>query len=449
MKMKKWICMFFVAVMMVGLLTGCGSTEKQAAPSSPATGTSESAGSVGTIKYASMWTESEPQAVWLAGVFADFEAETGIQVDVSWVGRDVLTQMMTQLGSDHCPDIVEQDVCELSGALLKEEEQLIMPLDDLLMGPGPEGQDKFISIFNEDIMDMYKFNGSNYFLPYNFITSGFFYNKDLFAQVGVNVPSTWTEFIDVAEKFDAAGIPLCAQDNDSMYNLYWLYWAIERVMGPGKLLDACTDVTGKLWKDDPGYLMAAEIIYQAATSNVFEPSYASSLWPASQNDLALGNEGAILCGSWIPVELSGMAGDDFKWGFFPFPAVEGGYETGTTQLEGYVIGASIPTNATNPELAKQLLTFMSKKEYAQKFADEAQCMHCRTDVTLPAILADIQPYLNVATVWHPTYDNIAAKASQYAVDVLYPLDDQLLHGEITAEQFINTISEATASFYAR
>lgn len=447
--MKKLLSIVLVAVMVVGLLAGCGKAAAPATEAAPAANNvAPAAEAAGTIRYSSMWTESEPQAIWLAEIFTEFEKETGIHVEASWVGRDILTQMITQLGSDNCPDLIDQDVCELSGALLTENEQLIVPIDDVLNGAGPEGQATLKSIFNEDILKMYEFNGANYFLPYNFITSGFFYNKGLFEQVGVKAPSTWAEFMDVAAKFDAAGIPLCAQDNENMYNLYWLYWAVERVLGPGALLKACQDTTGEVWKE-AGYLKAAAVVEEAAKGKVFEPNYAGSLWPASQSDLALGNEGAILNGSWIPVELSSMTDDDFQWGYFPFPAVEGGYAAGTKQMEGYIIGMSIPANAKNADLAKQLMVYMSKQEFAQKLSDDALCMHCRTDVTLPAVLADVGPYLEGATEWNPTYDMVAAKASQYVADVLYAHSNQLLHGEVTAEEFITNISAATAAFYAK
>jgi len=444
--MKKTLSLILVLVMVVSLLAGCGSSAPAEKPAADA----PAGEATQVIKYASMWTESEPQAMWLQSVFEAFEAETGIHVEASWVGRDVLTQMMTHLGSDNCPDLIDQDVCELSGALLTEAEQLIMPIDDVLNGKGPEGQDTLMSVFNADILKMYEFNGANYFLPYNFITSGFFYNKTLWAEIGAEVPTTWDEFLAVSEKFTAAGVPLCAQDNENMYNLYWLYWAVNRVAGPGKLLEASQDATGQAWLA-PEMLKAAELVYEAsqAGKNVFEPNYAASLWPASQSDFALGNEGAILNGSWIPSELNNMVDDDHEWGFFPFPAVAGGSEYGTGDMEGYVIGMSIPTNAKNVDLAKQLMVFMSKKEQAQGLSDNAFSMHCRTDVTMPEDLQDVQQYIDAATNWHPTYDLVAARASQYTADVLYLNNNQLLHGEVTPQEFIDNISAATIAFYAK
>jgi raffinose/stachyose/melibiose transport system substrate-binding protein len=51
------------------------------------------------------------------------------------------------------------------------------------------------------------FQGETSVLPYSIAAEGVIYNVDLFDKVGVSaVPTTWTEFLTVAEKFKSAGI---------------------------------------------------------------------------------------------------------------------------------------------------------------------------------------------------------------------------------------------------
>jgi raffinose/stachyose/melibiose transport system substrate-binding protein len=51
------------------------------------------------------------------------------------------------------------------------------------------------------------FQGETSVLPYSVAAEGVIYNVDLFDKVGVSsVPTTWTEFLTVAEKFKSAGI---------------------------------------------------------------------------------------------------------------------------------------------------------------------------------------------------------------------------------------------------
>ncbi len=452
MKNARILSIILSVLMVMSLFAGCVGTSGQLASgdsgsAQPSEGADSSAAG-GTIVYASMWTESEPQAIWLGELAKNYEAETGTKVEITWVGRDVLNQVKTQILAGSAPDLIDQDHSELTGAFLTENEQLIMPLDELLDGPGPEGEATFREVFNTAFLDLYEFQGHDYFIPYNLITSGFYYNKTMWNEMGVEAPKTWDEFLALADTFAAAGMPLCAQDNDPMYNSYWYYWAVQRVMGAGKLYEAATDATGAAW-DDPGYLKAAEMVYEVskAGKNIFQQGYEGSVWPAGQQDYALGNEGAILCGTWIPVELKDTVDEAWDWGFFPFPTVEGGVGK-VTDMEAYLIGFCIPNGAKNVEGAKDFLLYISKADNAKGLVDDALCMHARADAEIPTVLKDVGPYLKEATSFHLSYDGVASKAAQWNADVFYPNTNQLFHGEVTPEQYVASMKEATIAFYA-
>lgn len=456
-KVLRITCLLIALVMALGLMAGCvGSGGGDEAPAddggeaAPAEGGGEDAGGEGggdTLYYSSMWNESEPQAIWLKGLAEAFEAETGTRLEISWVGRDVLNQVKTQILGDNAPDLVDQDHSELSGALLTEDEQMIMPLTDLLNGPGPEGEATFKEVFREGLIDMYTFQGEDYFVPYNFITSGFYYNKNLWAEVGVEAPSTWDEFIAAGEAFEAAGYDFLAGDNDPMYNEYWIYWTLQRMVGAGKFLEAAQDPTGAAW-DDPKFLEAAEHVAEVSKSgkNFYQEGYEGAVWPAGQNDFALGNQAANLCGTWIPVELKDMVDADWEWGYFPFPTIDGGVGK-VTDMEAYQIGFCIPNGAKNPDKAKEFLLFISTHDNALGLVEDALCMHARSDMPMPEVLADVGPYLDAAESFHLVYDGVPSWAPQWNVDVLYPNSDALFHGEVDAATFIENIKAASIAFY--
>lgn len=457
MKKLRIASILLTAAMILGLMTGCIASQGNADPGTgstpPADTGSSGAADPGTaeaktITYASLWTESEPQALWLKSLGESYEAETGVKVEMTWVGRDVLNQVKTLILSGNAPDLVDQDQSELSGAFLTEKEQLVQPLDDLLQGPGPDGEATLASVFNEKYLDLYTFQGKNYFIPYNFITSGFYYNKNLWKEVGAEAPRTWNDFLAAADQFKAAGYEFCAQDNDPMYNSYWYYWAVQRVMGAGKLLEAAQDKTGAAW-DDPGYLKAAQMVQEIskAGKNIFQEGYEGSVWPAGQNDFALGNQATILCGTWIPVELKDMVDSNWDWGYFPFPTVEGGVGT-EKDMEAYLIGFCIPNGAKNVEGAKDFLKYVSSEKNAQGLIDDALCMHARKGSSMPSVLQDVAGYLDNAENFHLSYDGVASKAAQWNADVFYPHANALFHGETTAEQFVANIKEASIAFYA-
>lgn len=69
-------------------------------------------------------------------------------------------------------------------------------------------QSKLIAPDIQALVTQYaSFHGETSVLPYSVAAEGVIYNVDLFDKVGVSaVPTTWTEFLNVCEKFKSAGI---------------------------------------------------------------------------------------------------------------------------------------------------------------------------------------------------------------------------------------------------
>ncbi|WP_018526215.1 ABC transporter substrate-binding protein [Alkalispirochaeta alkalica] len=401
------------------------------------------------LEYASMWNPGEPQAVYMEEMARKFEAETGIRVDISFAGRDVLTKIRSRILMGDVPDIVEQDFSELAGAFLRNDGILVQPLTDFFyQTPGPEGQPTMMDLFDENVITLYAHNNEIYFFPYEFITSGFFYDKTLFAEQGLSAPRTWDEFIQVNRDLKAAGIPPLALDgNISFYNAYYYYWALTRVMGPGHLARAAGDRTGKTW-DEPGYLEAARMVYQlsAGGENFFQPGYAGSNYPAAQADWALNRSGSILCGTWIPSETREQTVDGFEVGFYPFPEVPGGAGS-VGDVEAYLIGFAVPVEAKNPEAAREFMRFISRKEHANQLARDTINIAARTDAAYPRLLEGVRPTLEGAQRFHVSYDGVMQLYPEWFANVFYPVDNALVFGNITPEEFISRMKADTIAFW--
>src|SRR5690606_6014963 len=56
-------------------------------------------------------------------------------------------------------------------------------------------------------LEAYQFDGKTYGVPYDYGLVGFWYNKALFRQAGIEgTPTTWTQFLDAVRKLKAADI---------------------------------------------------------------------------------------------------------------------------------------------------------------------------------------------------------------------------------------------------
>ncbi len=412
-------------------------------------GQQEAAAAGDTIEYVSMWNAGEPQALFMEEMAAQFEAETGIKVDITFAGRDILTKIRSRLLMQDAPDLVDQDFSELSGALLRDDSVLVEPLNDFLYNEeGPEGQASMMELFDENLMKLYAKDGNIYFFPYEFITSGFFYDKKVYAQYGLSAPESWEEFISNNKTLTAEGIPALALDgNISFYNAYYYYWAVARVLGAGNLMAAASDRTGKTW-DNPGFLKAAEMVYELSEggSNLFQSGYAGSNYPAAQADWAMNKSGAILCGTWIPSETQSQQTPGFEMGYFPFPSISGGEGT-IADVEAYMIGFAIPEGAENSSGAKEFMRFISRQDYADQLARDTVNIAARQGSYYPDLLLEVKPYLDNAESFHVSYDGVMQGQPEWFANVFYPLDNDLIFGNITPEEFISKIKEDTIDFW--
>jgi len=434
MNKKRILCLVLAVCLITALSVGCAQDG--------------GSGDGGKLVYVTFWNEGEPACDYLYEVIAAFEEETGISVDFTPAGRDLLSKVRSDVLMGNPPDLIDQDFSELNAALMGDE-VLVQPLNDLLDGPGPDGEARFRDIFADGDLELFAHGNDIYYVPYVKVTSGFFYDKTLFNSVGVTAPSTWDEFIAMGETLKSNGIPPLAQDGTTgLYNAYFYYWATARVLGGGKFYAAAHDPTGATWSD-PGYLKAAELVFELSKGgrNFFQEGYEGSAWPAAQSDWALGKSGAILCGSWIPVETSPLVADDWDYGYFPFPTVPGGVGT-LTDVEAYLMGYCVLKDAENAENAKAFIRFAMQKVWADRYVELSDNMSGRKDVAAPAVLNDVTPFLTNATSAHKIYDGVMSDLPGWWANVFYPINNNLLWGVITPEEFIEQITQGTIDYWA-
>lgn len=453
--MKKFLALTLAAVMLISVFTGCGAkadpTEAPAAQApaeNPATPADAKPFEGVTLEYASCFNEAEQQAIWLKEMGEQWCALTGADINFNFAGRDVLTSIKSDILIGKAPDILDQDASEISGALLAGGEIMLEPVNDVLDRPA-HGESGTIRDTINGAYSLYSIDGNDYVIPFIYITSGFFYDKTMFEELNLEVPKTWDEFLTVCDAIEASGIPALAADgNISFYNCYYFQNLCSRILGSGKFLEAALDKTGAAW-DDPGFLRAAQMVAQinASGKNYFQDGYAGTAYPAAQSDWAMGGAGMVFCGTWIPLETASLTDPDFQFGFFPFPAVEGG-KGALTDLEAQLMSFCVPKDAAHKEAAKDFLAFCSSKAAADRCVELTDNVSARTDAIYPDALIDVKPTVDSATDYHKNFDGAMAAAPEWWANVFYPADDGLFYGSLTPEQFIEQIKSETIKFYA-
>lgn len=154
--------------------------------------TAENAPVATTVKL-SGWGASPAEQKLLTGVLRDFEAQhPTIKVKYEQIADQYMDVMKTRLVGDAAPDVFYLDALE---APFLMSQNVLEPLDGYIK---PEFE---LTDFEPTLLDTFKYKATIYGLPKDYSTLALFYNKQAFANAGLeNPPKTWEELRAYAKK---------------------------------------------------------------------------------------------------------------------------------------------------------------------------------------------------------------------------------------------------------
>lgn len=323
-----------------------------------------------TVTFAEHVADIEAQNPHLAKIIAAFEeANPDIHIDIT--GREVSehnTQMMLLAGEDKLPDIFW---AEQTPAKEFASNGYLYDLTDALNEYG----------INDSLLDglvnCCTVDGKDYGMPSEVMMVGFFYNKDLFAEAGIDAPPvTYEEFMEDVDKLNAAGIvPLTvgAQDNYSI-------WAFETMLARYGFFDKLEGLLdgSESWVNDD-FIHLYEKVEEMREKGTFTPDIANIGYFEAKETFLAGNAAMFNTGAWdiADFENSDMAD---KIGFFWGPTfADSSYEQeiGIKAAGGvYVVSAKA---AEDPEILDAVMKFWSfyyGEEGTKIIAEDTAALPC-------------------------------------------------------------------------
>lgn len=183
--MKKTHAVMIVAILAAVVFTfGCSKAEKEAEVSGPV-----------TLKIANYaLRESGYEAFWTE-IKEDFEAQNP-DVVIEWITApygEIMNQVINMAGGGDKVDIVYGEIGWVPGL---EDAGLATPVTDIL-------SEEYLADFYPDVLNSFNINGKPYGIPLYISPYVLYYNKDLFAQAGLDPekpPTTYDEMLVAAEK---------------------------------------------------------------------------------------------------------------------------------------------------------------------------------------------------------------------------------------------------------
>lgn len=438
---KRALGVLLTAAMAATMLAGCGKKEETAATTAPAAETKSEAPAAGgeteapaapaaegSLVYWSMWESTEPQGQAIKEAVDAFTAETGIPVDVQFKGRTGIREgLQPALDAGTNIDLFDEDIDRVNktwGAYLLDLEDLAKAADyDATANAGLMGACREVG------------DGTLKSIPYQPNVFAFFYNQDIFTEAGVTeVPKTWAELDAACAKIKEAGYTPITDDDAYITCLFGYHMC--RLVGYERTSEI---VKNGEW-DDPAVLQTAQAFEDFAKKGYFSEDITANVWPQGQNmELAGGTAAMYLNGSWLPNEVKDMAGDDFNWGCFSYPAVDGGKDGVEASNYGAQVFA-INKNSKNAEAAFQLICKITKGEYDAKLAEMSNGIPADiTNTEWPALVQCAQPVMDQLTTRYPW----AAGAEDNA-DMTPIIKENMLKlvgGTITADEFVAALNK--------
>ncbi|MBL8162808.1 MAG: sugar ABC transporter substrate-binding protein [Anaerolineae bacterium] len=222
------------------------------------------------------------------------------------------------------------------------------------------------SVWGSGMIDPYRWgdNGDLYAAPVNWDTIVIFYNKDIFDAAGISYPSEkwdWYGFAAAAAALTNAEQDIYGAAVYSEYQSGYPNWiastGIPPIVGPGRTQCTLTETSSldalNFLKDlyDNGYMPSVSIMGGASADDAF------NFWLAGK--LAM-----VSAGSWkLPTALEEAT---FNWDVVRLPRNP---ETGRTRSIVHSVGYVASANTPNPDLAANLIVYLSSDEGQRFFAE--------------------------------------------------------------------------------
>lgn len=226
----------------------------------------------------------------------------------------------------------------------------------------------FFSNFIPDALKAGQWEGKQYFLPFSTIALVTFYNKQIFADAGLAVPTTWDEFIAVCEALKAKGIePIMFGGKDQ--------WPINMIIGeleagivrPG---GQNADFYAKMKTEETKFTDASwtEVFTKLQVlGKYFQKNAAGLDYGQAPGLFAQGKAAMMIDGSWSLAQIED-AKPAFETGTFLLPG-SNDPEANKVATTKFGFGWTIYKDTKNMDAALKYLEFLASTENYQQYND--------------------------------------------------------------------------------
>ena len=322
------------------------------------------------------------------------EAHPNVTVDMSVVeAGDLATVTQTRLTAN---DIDVIDIFGFSNAAQPYMSDVTPPAWQTLIEAGlllDITDQPFVQNYDEaTIQDAGSYNGKVYSINLGRVSySGMFVNKDLLAEVGVDVPTTWSELVAACEAITAAGNSCMTAGGGDGWPIFVGAYGLLGAMYPDQAALVEGLWTGDIkWNDDQTLELWER--YQIYATQMMESGVTGLSHDAAPARFSAGDVAFMPTGVWQAPALED-AEPGFEWTYIPFPGSDNP-EDNQYLFGKYDQGWAIAADSPNQEAALSYLAMFSEPDNYQDFANAVGFIPTQPTATLDSQLGEaVAPYL--------------------------------------------------------
>lgn len=325
---KRIAAVLMVTLAATTVLGGCGSKGEEGKTADGKT----------KIRFAS-WDNAEDVDRQQAMVDKFNSSQEEIEVTLEAYGSDFDTKISAGMGSGDAPDVMYMWNYPAYYNSLE-------PLDTFIEGEGEDFKSNFY-----DALWNYNSIGENvYGIPVGFTTHTLFYNKDIFAEAGIDEPTnewTWDDLQDAAktinEKTGKKGFSFQMKPDPYDFEMY--LWSNGTAYA-----DAEGNLEGNLNSDK------AKEVFEMF-QNMEKDEYAVATEKSGTDEFRAGNTAMYIYGSW---SIGSLNEDGLNYGVVNIPSFANGTDKSVSILSSS--GVSISKDSKNKEAAWEFVKYWTSEE---------------------------------------------------------------------------------------
>ena len=429
MKRRLWIAVISLALL---LLMGCGQKSAGAANTTPVDKENQPV-EILLCRWNNMDQNNEIMTQLIEEFQEQYAGKITLRVEVVPGLENLISHVRIKISSGEMPDLIDTSGYELS-SLVKDADKVA----DLM--PYVEADPEFKSWIGEENLRDNVVDGKLSSITAQKNVIGYWYNKELFKQAGIEPAKTWPQFWDNCEKLVSCGIhPMALDTRQSAWPTNILLGAIVGSDGAGG-----TEFMQTFHPTDyesPGMVEALGQI-QTCFRRYAPESAITANYGIAESEFFSGNAAMLFNGAWLALDLSDAEKvppgftDQVGAAIYPNATVY------SSASPGYVVGNNSPERI---EAAAEFIKFMCSPKVQERIAVEIKAVPVNPEVDLQGQLKQENPLMyamleaakgakikikDYQAMWYPAVYNEGSK--------LYP---QLMYGKISPVEMARQMTD--------